>query len=157
MSDFDSKNPPPSLPAWLGHARKLVRRLPTEPPSWCAARALDRLLWPKLDAGQRAALQGRVVELELIECGLRLRLRLGPQGFQAVRGHRGAAAVTIRARSDALWRLLRGQDDADRLFFDRALVMEGDTEYGLVLKNTLDAIGPLLPELSGPMPWGAPR
>ena len=43
----------------------------------------------------------------------------------------------------ALWRLLRGEDDADRLFFERALVMEGDTEFGLVLKNTLDAIGPL--------------
>ena len=40
-------------------------------------------------------------------------------------------------------RLLRGEDDADRLFFERALVMEGDTEMGLVLKNTLDAIGPL--------------
>ncbi|MBS0304919.1 MAG: hypothetical protein JSR43_05995, partial [Proteobacteria bacterium] len=43
-------------------------------------------------------------------------------------------------------------DDADRLFFDRALVMEGDTELGLVLKNTLDAIGPLwtgLPDLPG--------
>ena len=37
----------------------------------------------------------------------------------------------------------RGDDDADRLFFERALVMEGDTEMGLVLKNTLDAIGPL--------------
>ncbi|MCK7493521.1 MAG: hypothetical protein MZW92_20905 [Comamonadaceae bacterium] len=24
----------------------------------------------------------------------------------------------------------RGEDDADRLFFERALVMEGDTEYG---------------------------
>jgi hypothetical protein len=30
-----------------------------------------------------------------------------------------------------------------RLFFERALVMEGDTEFGLMIKNTLDAIGPL--------------
>ena len=28
----------------------------------------------------------------------------------------------------------------------RDLVMEGNTEYGLLLKNTLDAIGPLVPE-----------
>ena len=28
----------------------------------------------------------------------------------------------------------------------RDLVMEGDTEYGLMLKNTLDAVGPLVPE-----------
>jgi len=135
----------PSVPAWLSHGRALLRRLPTEPPSWCAARALDRLLWPRLDAGQRSALQGRIVELELVESGLRLRLRLGPDGFEAVRGRVAAPALLLRARSAALWRLLRGQDDADRLFFERALVMEGDTEYGLVLKNTLDAIGPLLP------------
>jgi predicted lipid carrier protein YhbT len=31
------------------------------------------------------------------------------------------------------------------MFFERVLVMEGDTELGLVLKNTLDAIGPLWP------------
>jgi len=28
------------------------------------------------------------------------------------------------------------------LFFDRLMVMEGDTEFGLLLKNTLDAVGP---------------
>lgn len=54
-------------------------------------------------------------------------------------------ALTIRAQAAALWRLVRGQDDADRLFFERALVMEGDTEYGVALKNVLDAVGPLLP------------
>ena len=45
------------------------------------------------------------------------------------------------ARSDL--RLLRGEDDADRLFFEPALAMESDTEMGRVPKNTLDAIGPL--------------
>lgn len=125
-------------------ARALARRLPTEPPSFVAARLLDRLLWPRLDAAQRRDLAGRVVELEWLESGLRLRLRLGPRGFEHVQGST-EPAVRIRAQGQALWRLLRGQDDADRLFFERALVMEGDTEYGLILKNTLDAIGPLLP------------
>jgi len=128
---------PPSL-------RALLRRLPLQPPSFVAARALDRLLLPRLDAEQRRLLAGRVVELELLEPGLRVRLLLGPKGFTPAAG--GAQpAVTVRARSLALWRLLRGEEDADRLFFERALVMEGDTEYGLMLKNTLDAIGPLLP------------
>ena len=63
-------------------------------------------------------------------------------GFAAA-GDCGQPRLRLRARADALWRLLRGEDDADRLFFDGALVMEGDTEYGLILKNTLDAIGPL--------------
>ena len=50
--------------------------------------------------------------------------------------------------------LERGEEDPDRLFFERALVMEGDTELGLVLKNTLDAIGPLWP---GWVPFGPAR
>jgi predicted lipid carrier protein YhbT len=120
----------------------VVRRLPLQPPSFVAARLLDRALLPRLDAAQRRALVQRPVEVEVIELGLRVRLLLTERGF-AVASTREKPAVVIRARADALWRLVRGQDDADRLFFERALVMQGDTELGLVLKNTLDAIGPL--------------
>ncbi|HMM86525.1 SCP2 sterol-binding domain-containing protein [Azohydromonas sp.] len=134
------------LPAPLAraarHVRGVVRRLPTQPPSFVAARALDLALWPRLDAEQRRLLAQRTVEVEVLELGVRVRLRLGARGFE-VAPSRDAPALVIRARADALWRLVRGEDDADRLFFERALVMEGDTEYGLVLKNTLDAIGPL--------------
>ncbi len=138
----------PSWPRPLAFAgervRRLVRRLPVQPPSMLAALALDRLLLPRLDAGQRRELSQRAVEVEMVELGIRVRLVLGDSGFVAARAGT-QPVVTIRARADALWRLLRGEDDADRLFFDRALVMEGDTEFGLTLKNTLDAIGPLLP------------
>ncbi len=139
-------DPYAGLPAPLARVaqrvRDVVRRLPTQPPSFVAARALDRALWPRLDAEQRRLLSRRTVEVEVLELGVRVRLRLGARGFE-VAPSRDAPALVIRARADALWRLVRGEDDADRLFFERALVMEGDTEYGLVLKNTLDAIGPL--------------
>ena len=85
----------------------------------------------------------------------RVRLRLGPRGFD-VAGSREPAALVVRAQALALWSLVRGEDDADRLFFDRSLVMEGDTELGLILKNTLDAIGPLwtgLPRFAGRPGW----
>ena len=136
----------PMLPALPEALRAGWRRLPTQPPSTLLALALDRLLLPRLDESQRQALAGHVVEVEVLELGLRVRLRLDGGRFRAAPSD-GPATLTLRARADALWRLLRGQDDADRLFFERALVMEGDTEYGLVLKNTLDAIGPLLPSL----------
>lgn len=132
-------------PRWLAlahGARDVVRRLPTQPPSFVAARVLDRVLWPRLDQGARAALAGRTVEVEVIELGVRVRLQLGPRGF-VVAPSAQPVALTVRATANALWRLVRGEDDADRLFFERALVMEGDTEYGVALKNVLDAIGPL--------------
>lgn len=136
----------PGQPALLAGAarrlRGLVRRLPVQPPSFVFARVLDRVLWPRLDADQRRLLARRCVEVEVLEPGLRVRLVLGPRGFEVARTG-DTPALVIRAQAAALWRLVRGEDDADRLFFERALVMEGDTEFGLVLKNTLDAIGPL--------------
>jgi len=137
---------PVFVPAPLARAalvlRDLVRRLPAEPPSFVVARVLDRVLLPRLPADAREALARRAVEVEVVDFGLRVKLRLDARGFALAR-RAEPVALAVRARSDALWRLVRGEDDADRLFFERALVMEGDTEYGLVLKNTLDAIGPL--------------
>jgi len=133
---------PAPLAAAVQRLRGIVRRLPVQPPSFVAARLLDRLLWPRLDAEQRRLLAERCVEVEVVEAGLRVRLRLGARGFEVAPAG-DAPVLVVRAQAGALVKLLRGQEDADRLFFDRALVMEGDTEYGLMLKNTLDAIGPL--------------
>ncbi len=139
---FPSQIPPAWAAPVLERMRGLVRRLPVQPPSLLAALLLDRLLLPRLDDTQRRDLAGRVVEVEVIEPGLRVRLRLGRHGFELAGGH-DQPVLTIRARAGALLALARGADDADRLFFDRKLVMQGDTEFGLVVKNTLDAIGPL--------------
>ncbi len=137
---------PAGLPGWLAplHRRAcaVVARLPVAPPSFVLARALDRWLLPRLDAEARRLLAGPVVELCVTDFALRLRLRLGESGF-AVAPDAGAPALRIAAAAQTFVALARGRADADRLFFERALVMEGDTELGLVLKNTLDAIGPV--------------
>ncbi|HEX7384716.1 MAG TPA: SCP2 sterol-binding domain-containing protein [Burkholderiaceae bacterium] len=136
-----------TLPPWLDAARarvaRVVERLPVEPPSFVLARVLDRLLLPRLPDDARRALAGHAVEVMASDLGLRVRLQIGERGFR-VAPHAAPTALRIVATAPAYLRLLRGEDDADRLFFERALVMEGDTELGLVLKNTLDAIGPLV-------------
>lgn len=138
---------PAPLLALQRAAATAVSRLPPQPPAWLAARVLDRVLLPRLAADARTALAGACVELRVTDLGLRVRLRLAPQGFQPA-SWQGDAALRILAPAASYLRLLRGEDDPDRLFFERALVMEGDTELGLVLKNTLDAIGPLWPRRS---------
>lgn len=139
---------PPGLPGWLAPAHRrlsaLVGRLPTTPPSFVLAKVLDRVLLARLPDDARQALAGRCVELRVSDFGVRVRLKLGPSGFVPA-GDAGEPVLLIVAPSRSYLRLLRGQEDPDRLFFERALVMEGDTELGLVLKNTLDAIGPLWP------------
>jgi len=135
-----------AVPPWLAGAadqlRRIVERLPVQPPSFVLARVLDRVLLPRLPADARAALSNRTVEVSISDLGLRVRLQIEAGGFR-VAPSRSETALRIVAPASSYLRLLRGQDDADRLFFERALVMEGDTEMGLVLKNTLDAIGPL--------------
>ncbi|CAD5373101.1 exported hypothetical protein [Rubrivivax sp. A210] len=133
---------PQALSAAAVRLRPLVQRLPMQPPALVASLALDRWLLPRLPADARAALSERCVEVAVTDVGLTLRLCLGPRGF-APAPQRAPVALRIAAATPDFWRLLSGKDDADRLFFERALVMEGDTELGLVLKNTLDAIGPL--------------
>jgi predicted lipid carrier protein YhbT len=132
----------PPLAALVARVRPLVQRLPMQPPALALATALNRLLLPRLDAQARGALSHRCVQVVVTDLGLDLKLQLGDRGF-CLAPAGAVPALRIAAAVPAYWRLLRGQDDADRLFFERALVMEGDTELGLVLKNTLDAIGPL--------------
>lgn len=134
---------PSSLYADLtSRARPLLSRLPAEPPALLLCLALNRLLLRRLPADVVAILSGHRVDIDVTDIGLCLRLRLTPEGFGLATGTR-AASLRIAAESRTFWNLARGTDDADRLFFERALVMEGDTELGLVIKNTLDAIGPL--------------
>jgi predicted lipid carrier protein YhbT len=123
--------------------KRLIERLPTQPPSLLLSLALNRALLPKLDPGIRAALAGRRVEVHVGDYGLRFVLQLGDRGF--VPSPSGPAPdLRIRATAAAFLSLAEGVEDADTLFFERKLVMEGDTELGLLLKNTLDAIGPLV-------------
>jgi predicted lipid carrier protein YhbT len=119
-------------------------------------RVLDRVLLSRLPADARASLRGREVELEISDFGLRVRLQLNDCGFTPAPDH-GPAAVRIVAPLSSHWRLLRGEVDPDQLFFERALVIEGDTELGLVLKNSLDAIGPLWPPPAAARPARADR
>jgi predicted lipid carrier protein YhbT len=83
-------------------------------------------------------LRGKVLRLEIAGLGF------GPQFTLDAIGLRpafGPADVTVRASlSDYLALALR-REDPDTLFFSRRLVLEGDTELGLALKNALDAIG----------------
>lgn len=67
----------------------------------------------------------------------RLRVSMRPQ----------QAAVTMRGDSATLLMLISGECDPDTLFFRRKLLLTGDTELGLAVKNLLDTV-----ELEGRLP-----
>jgi len=85
-----------------------------------------------------APLRGKVLRLELKELGIGPQLTLvGPFLLPAF----GRPDVTIRAKLDDYLALALRREDPDTLFFSRRLVIEGDTETGLAVKNALDALG----------------
>jgi len=122
--------------------RPVLQRLPMQPPTFALKLALNHWLLPRLPKDSRAALSNRTVQVDVTDLGLTLKLQLQARGF-VLAPSGSKVELRIAAESQTFWRLMRGTDDADRLFFERALVMEGDTELGLILKNTIDAIGPL--------------
>jgi predicted lipid carrier protein YhbT len=136
--------PLPPLPAPPDALRRLIERLPMAPPSFALATILNRVLLPRLDAAARATIADRSVEVHVNDFGVKMRLLLGARGFIPA-PRTATVALRISAPAAAFWKLAAGDEDADTLFFERVLLMEGDTEFGLFLKNTLDAIGPLVP------------
>ena len=116
----------------------LARWLPERPPATLLAVALNIALRSGLLS--RAALEplgGRVVRLEVSDAGTGVSVTLGARGFRAADG---PADVTIRAALRDFLSLALRREDPDTLFFTRRLVIEGDTELGLVAKNALDAV-----------------
>ena len=61
-------------------------------------------------------------------------------GAFAPRMHHAETDLCISTSAHDFLLLAQRQQDPDTLFFNRRLVMEGDTELGLVVKNTLDAL-----------------
>ncbi|BAN68343.1 conserved hypothetical protein [endosymbiont of unidentified scaly snail isolate Monju] len=109
------------------------------------ALVVNRLFADALDAGELDFLEGKVLHVEVEDVGLHYRL--------VMRGGRFAAAaaeapvdVGFRGELQTFLQLAARREDADTLFFQRRLRIEGDTATGLHLKNFPDAReGALLP------------
>jgi predicted lipid carrier protein YhbT len=119
--------------------RAAFSRLPQLPHSMALAALLTAVLRPLLAEDVRRALLGRVVEIDVTDAGIRARVRLAGLAFLPVAANR-PFALAIRAEARDFWLLATRQEDPDTLFFGRRLLMEGDTELGLTVKNALDAL-----------------
>jgi len=127
---------PSLIPAPLA---ELIARLPQWPHSTALAAVLNMAVLPVLDAETRRRLADRPLTIQILDAGVACRVCLRPIGFVPFTG-RHPPAVSIRASAADFYRLARRLEDPDTLFFARRLIIEGDTELGLCLKNALDAI-----------------
>lgn len=125
----------PTLPAAL---RAVLSRLPPYPPAFACAVALNLWAGRTLNATRLPDLNDKVVCIHVRDAGMRLTFRIHAAGVAACGDARPDAIISADAR-DFLALALR-REDPDTLFFARRLLVEGDTEVGLLVKNTLDAL-----------------
>jgi predicted lipid carrier protein YhbT len=126
----------PLLPGPLAAPLSL---LPASLHSRLLAGALNRILAVQLRQGEMDFLNGRSVAIKVRDAGIAFALTLAGKRF-AVNRSLQEADLGIEATVFDFLVLAGRQEDPDTLVFQRRLVMQGDTELGLAVKNFLDGL-----------------
>ncbi len=139
--------PLPFSPPRVGSLLTLPGKLlPTRFHSKGLTLLLNRLLAEPLREDELVFLQGRVLQIEVLDLGLDYRLSIEDKKFVPAASKN---SVDVRFGGKAREFLLLGlnEEDPDTLFFQRRLQLEGDTELGLEIKNLLYSLDEnLLPD-----------
>jgi predicted lipid carrier protein YhbT len=142
---------------------RIGSRLPQLPPTLALVAGLNLALDRLLPRDVLAPLTGKRVLLKVTDAGLALRFTFGPRGFRPLLDSQ-APDLTLSATTRDYLALALREEDPDTLFFSRRLLMEGETDLGLLVKNTLDAVDwdgliariPLLARLAAGQPGASP-
>jgi predicted lipid carrier protein YhbT len=144
----------PALPAPLLRLTAALPAWPFTPPTSRAfVIAANLAAWPSLRELDWSHVHGRRFCVHVRDAGLKLYFSLRVDGFHAER--KAPADVTFTATSTDFARLALRLEDPDTLFFNRKLLIEGDTDLGLTVKNMLDAVE--LETAAAKMPAGLGR
>lgn len=124
-------------PALLG---KPLHYLPRRLQSPVVEAVLNRVLAEPIREGELDFLHQRRLQLWVPDLDYRLTLSFVGERLSLLPD--SEADVVIRCGLNDLIRLSAGQRDPDTLFFQRRLLITGDTELGLECKNLLDRLEP---------------
>ena len=129
------------IPAFTlpGPFARVGARLPQLPPTLALVGGLNLALDRILPREPLEPLTGKRLLLKVTDAGLALRFTLTPRGFRPLFDSR-QPDLTISATTRDYLALALREEDPDTLFFSRRLLMEGETDLGLLVKNTLDAV-----------------
>ncbi len=129
----------PSAYSFPAPLQKVLSRLPPYPGSVLFVAGLNLALARHLPPDTLRLLDGKKLRIQAKDAGVGFDFIWRNGSFSAAR-HADAADLAISASVHDFLLLVQRKEDPDTLFFSRRLVMEGDTELGLLVKNTLDAI-----------------
>lgn len=117
----------------------ILSRLPQYPHSLIFSRAINLALGTKLHDLVWQPLHGKHICIRVRDAGISFHFTLDQNGL-AARNASAQPDLAISASAQDFVLLALRKEDPDTLFFSRRLVMEGDTELGLLVKNTLDGM-----------------
>lgn len=130
------KLPDFTLPASLA---RLGETLPQLPPTLALVTGLNLALGRLIPREPLEMLEGKRFTIRVKDAGMTLRFTYDGHHFHP-RFDGAPADLTITAKARDFIALLAREEDPDTLFFNRRLLMEGDTDLGLLVKNTLDGV-----------------
>jgi predicted lipid carrier protein YhbT/chorismate mutase len=131
---------PHRLAALLPHPsvlRPVLGRIPPGLHAGLFARLAAHAVQAPLAAGDLGFLEGRALGIEATDLGLRWCFGLRAGRLVALQV---PPEAEVRGTATDLLLLASRQEDADTLFFQRRLVLTGDTALGLEARNTLDRL-----------------
>ena len=118
----------------------LTRHVPFVLQRLALQQSLNRLFAAPLADGAFDILRDRWLRLQVRDLQLDWYLTRNNSGLQVTA--QAQAQVSISGNWADFLLLASRQEDPDTLFFRRRLVIEGDTELGLAIKNLLDSLDP---------------
>lgn len=129
------------LPAFILPApvARIGAHLPQLPPTLALVAGLNLALDRILPRDALEPLTGKRLLMKVTDAGLALRFTFTSRGFRPLLDPR-QPDLTISATARDYLALALREEDPDTLFFSRRLLMEGETDLGLLVKNTLDAV-----------------
>jgi len=118
---------------------RILSVLPGYPQTLLFVHAVNLVLGDTLRSEVMRPLRGKLISIHVTDAGVAYHFTLDRHGMVVCHRTR-EPELTISARACDFLMLALRKEDPDTLFFSRRLRMEGDTELGLLVKNTLDAL-----------------
>ncbi len=121
--------------------RPSLRVLPYKAQKPLLLSALHSVFSEAIEEGDFEFLQGKWLKIEITDLALTWWLSFDQDKLiMAAKSEEIIADVSFSATGDDLILIAGRKQDPDTLFFQRRLMIEGDTELGLEVKNIIDAI-----------------
>ena len=140
-STAPATTPSPLLPTTVpAPVAAVLSRLPAYPAALLLTTALNVSVARQLPADVADALRHKRLRIQVRDARVTLDFTWTGGAFAPRARHVQQTDLCIAASAHDFLRLAQRLDDPDTLFFNRRLSMEGDTELGLMVKNTLDEL-----------------